>query len=150
MTGNYNKMSLEVAIYIFPKLFLSYSNTVEDGDCNKATWYERPARNCWGPNKQATYLEAKHLLPTHTPLKSLIKRSFIKDEINSTKLFKEPYCWAGKVSQLYYWVPATKPYSPELTWWKENTDSHKFSSDPSLQVLNGMGMWVHTYTFFKV
>lgn len=39
MTGNYNKMSLNVATYVLSELFLSYPNNVEGVGCNKATWY---------------------------------------------------------------------------------------------------------------
>lgn len=52
------------------------------------------------------------------PLKSLIKRSFIKDEINSTKLvffLRELYFGAGKVAQLYCW--ATRPDDLTLHSW---------------------------------
>lgn len=160
MTGNYNKMSLEVAVYMLPKLFLSYLNTVEDGDCNKATWYERQPETVevristpptW--KLQCSLLPVElptHLLPrTHIPLKRFIKRSFIKDEINSTRLLlKELYCWAGKVV-----ICIVGRLLPSSTHWDSHVEGEYWLPRVfhwPLQFLSGIGMWAHTYTFFKV
>lgn len=37
MTGIIIKIILNVAVYVQPKLVLSYPNNVEGGDCSKAT-----------------------------------------------------------------------------------------------------------------